>query len=152
MTHRKETKQLAVILTFLVAVNLGANSVPALAQAGGGAQSAGANGGAGNGTGNGGGKGGNRRRVARAANRIGPGWIKGQDGAQNPNKLKRGMKLQERRQNHQYEQAMNQVKEQQQQQYEKEMLQKLGSQRPVIQENREDIKKVRQATGANGNN
>jgi hypothetical protein len=91
----------------------------------------------------------NRARVRQPANPLGPAFVKGQDNAQNPNRLKSGMKVQERRQRHQYQQAMSQVKEQQQQEYEKEMLQTLGSQRPVIKQSRKEISKVRQATGAN---
>jgi len=90
---------------------------------------------------------GSRKAVSQRA--IGPSWIAGQDGAQNVNKLKRQMKIQERRQLHQEEQAILQVKEQQQQQYEKEMLQKLGSQRPAILKNKEDIDQIRQTSGAN---
>jgi hypothetical protein len=45
-----------------------------------------------------------------------------------------------------------QVKDQQQQQYEKDVMQTLGSQRPDIKQGRQDIKKVRQQTGANNNN
>jgi hypothetical protein len=90
---------------------------------------------------------GSRKVVSQRA--IGPAWVAGQDGAQDVNKLKRQMKIQERRQLHQEEQAMLQVKEQQQQQYEKEMLEKLGSQRPDILKNKQDIDQIRQNTGAN---
>jgi hypothetical protein len=79
----------------------------------------------------------------------GPAWAKGEDGAQDARALKRRMKLQEQRQLRQEEQAMMQVREQQQQQYEKEMLQKLGSQRPTILQNKQDIDQIRQNTGAN---
>ena len=93
-----------------------------------------------------------RQRQSQAVtNRIGPDWMKGQDGAQNVKRLKHGMKQHEYRQVHQYEQAMMQVREQQQQEYDRAMLEKLGSQRPVIQQNRQDIRRVRQETGANTN-
>jgi len=82
-------------------------------------------------------------------NASGPTWAKGQDGAQDPRTLKKRMKAQEKRQLEQEDQAIMQVKEQQQQQYEKEMLEKLGSQRPTILKNKQDIDQVRQNTGAN---
>jgi len=84
-----------------------------------------------------------------SANASGPGWAKGQDGAQDPRVLKRRMKQQEKRQLEQEDQAIMQVKEQQQQEYEKQMLQKLGSQRPEILKNKQDIDQIRQNTGAN---
>jgi len=83
------------------------------------------------------------------ANASGPAWAKGDDGAQDTRTLKRRMKLQEQRQLRMEDQAIMQVKEQQQQQYEKEMLQKLGSQRPAILQNKQEIDQIRQNTGAN---
>jgi hypothetical protein len=83
------------------------------------------------------------------SNASGPAWAKGDDGAQDARALKRRMKAQEQRQLRQEEQAMMQVREQQQQQYEKEMLQKLGSQRPAILQNKQEIDQIRQNTGAN---
>ncbi len=44
---------------------------------------------------------------------------------------------------------MQQVQEMQQQQYEKDMLQTLGKQRPQILQNKQQIQKVREQTGAN---
>jgi hypothetical protein len=90
---------------------------------------------------------GSRNVVAK--NATGPAWVAGSDGAQSPRKLKRQMKIQEQRQLHQFDQANMQIREQQQQQYEKEMLQKLGSQRPEILKNKQDLERIRQDTGAN---
>ncbi len=88
-------------------------------------------------------------RQVVAKNATGPAWAAGQDGAQDPRKLKRRMKVQEQRQLHQFDQANMQIREQQQQDYEKEMLQKLGSQRPEILKNKQDLERIRQNTGAN---
>jgi len=92
---------------------------------------------------------GNRRRRRNGVNPAGPGWVAGQDGAQNAKLLRRRMRMQERRQLQQYDQAMTQVKEQQQQDYEKSMLQKLGSQRPAIKQGHKDVEQIRNETGAN---
>jgi hypothetical protein len=89
------------------------------------------------------------QRKLAGAEAAGPAWAAGKDGAQNVAQLKRRMKIQERQQLRQEDQAMLQVKEQQQQQYEKEMLEKLGAQRPAILKNEGDIDKIRQSTGAN---
>jgi len=83
------------------------------------------------------------------ASATGPAWAPGTDGAQNPQTLKKRMKMQERKQLEQEDQAIMQVKEQQQQQYEKQMLEKLGKQRGTILQNKDDIDKVRQDSGAN---
>jgi hypothetical protein len=80
---------------------------------------------------------------------TGPVWAPGTDGAQNPQTLKKRMKVQERKQLEQEDQAIMQVKEQQQQQYEKQMLEKLGNQRNTILQNKDAIDKVRQDSGAN---
>jgi hypothetical protein len=90
---------------------------------------------------------GERKTVDPSAN--GPKWAKGQDGAQDPIQLKREMKKEEARQLRQESQALMQVKEMQQQQYEKEMLQKLGGQRPEILQNKQQIDQVRDTSGAN---
>jgi hypothetical protein len=149
MMYAKLAKRCSLFVSLLIVLGLDSGLSSAYAQNQGNSVGQGNNGGARPGR--------NRRARARArargtgqnANPLGPAFVKGQDNAQNPNKLKSGMKVQERRQNHQYEQAMNQVKEQQQQEYEKEMLQTLGEQRPAIKQNRKDIGKVREATGAN---
>jgi hypothetical protein len=88
-------------------------------------------------------------RKTAAPNATGPAWVKGDDGAQDPRMLKRRMKAQEQKQLQQEDAAIMQVKEQQQQQYEKEMLEKLGSQRPTILKNKQDLDQIRQNTGAN---
>jgi len=79
----------------------------------------------------------------------GPKWVNGQDGAQDPTKLKHEMKTEEARQLRQERQALLQVKEMQQQQYEKEMLQKLGGQRPEILQNKQQVDQIRDTSGAN---
>jgi hypothetical protein len=145
MTYRNRTKQFSILLALLFGFSAEASFVPAMAQdnARNTAQ--------GNGPSQGNVSEGRRRNQGqpRRPSALGPGWIKGQDGAQNVMKLKRAMKVQSKRADHQYQQAMLQVKEQQQQQYEKEMLQSLGRQRPVIEQNRTELKQVRQDTGAN---
>ncbi len=92
---------------------------------------------------------GSGKKMPVSGQALGPKWSQGPDGAQDPAKLRRQMKAQEKRQLRQYDQAMQQVQEQQQQQYEKEMLNKLGQQRPEILQNKQDIEKIRQKTGAN---
>jgi opacity protein-like surface antigen len=80
---------------------------------------------------------------------AGPKWAQGQDGAQDTNKLKHEMKEEEARELRQERQSLMQVKEMQQQQYEKEMLQKLGGQRPEILQNKQQIDQIRDTSGAN---
>lgn len=89
------------------------------------------------------------KKVKTSGNELGPRWASGTDGAQDPKTLRRQMKVQERRQLKQYDQAMQQVQEMQQQEYEKEMLKTLGQQRPQILDNKEQLQKIRQQTGAN---
>ncbi len=80
---------------------------------------------------------------------LGPSWATSTDGAQDPQVLRRQMKAQSQRHQKQYEQAMQQVQEMQQQQYEKDMLKTLGQQRPQILNNKKELEKVREETGAN---
>lgn len=89
-----------------------------------------------------------KRKVGKG-NVVGADWTPGEDGAQNSQKLKQKMKVDQRRLDRQYQQAQMQIKEQQQQQYEKEMLNELGQQRPAILQNKKDIKNIRESTGAN---
>lgn len=89
------------------------------------------------------------KKIKESSAALGPKWSPGEDGAQDAKKLRAQMKIQEKRQLRQYDQAMQQVQEQQQQQYEKDMLNTLGQQRPAILQNKQDLEKIRQKTGAN---
>jgi hypothetical protein len=89
------------------------------------------------------------KKVKESGDALGPKWAEGSDGAQDPQKLRREMKAQNKRQMKQYDQAMQQVQEMQQQQYEKEMLNTLGGQRPAILKNKQELEKIREKTGAN---
>jgi hypothetical protein len=139
MTHSHRTRGLSALLALIFAIPVGANLITAQAQS-----TADQSGQAGRAV-----KPGANVRGQRRMGPAGPAWIKGQDGAQNTRKLKHQMKVQNRRMMHQYDQAQLQVREQQQQEYEKAMLPALASQRPKIQQNRQDIKHLRQETGAN---
>ncbi len=157
---KKATSLAAVVAAFILQTSV---TVPAIAQDNSGTpvnSSAGNSNSNGN---NGNGNGARRRRLharyngngngngAQKQSPVGPAWHAGQDNAQSPRRLKRAMKIQQRREDMQYNQAQMQVKEQQQQEYEKQMLQTLGNQRPTIQQSRADLKHERQTTGANGN-
>ena len=139
MTHSQNMRGLSVLLALMFALPLGTNRHSAQAQPAADQPSQ-----AGRAV-----KPGPNVRGQRRMSPAGPAWIKGQDGAQNTRKLKQQMKIQNRRMMHQYDQAQLQVREQQQQEYEKAMLPNLASQRPKIQQNRQDIKRLRQETGAN---
>ena len=89
------------------------------------------------------------KQVKTSGKALGPRWAVGTDGAQDPKRLRRQMKLEEKRQLKQYDQAMQQVQEMQQQQYEKDMLKTLGQQRPQILNNKEQLEKIREQSGAN---
>jgi len=82
------------------------------------------------------------------ANTLGAKWAKGADGAQNPNKLKKEMKSEEKREVRQEKQALEQKVEGQQLDYEKQMVEKLGEQRPDIQKKKSDLQDIRQESGA----
>ena len=92
---------------------------------------------------------GSNQKVSQGSNALGPKWASGQDGAQDPRKLRSQMRVQEKRQVQQYEQAMQQVQEMHQQEYEKEMLKTLGQQRPQILQNKQDVEQIRRDSGAN---
>ncbi|MBP7862110.1 hypothetical protein KA183_10530 [bacterium] len=82
------------------------------------------------------------------SNTLGAKWAKGADGAQNPNKLKKEMKSEENREVRQEKQALEQKVENQQLDYEKQMVEKLGEQRPAIQKNKSDLQDIRKESGA----
>ncbi len=82
------------------------------------------------------------------SNTLGAKWAKGADGAQNPNKLKKEMKAEEKRELRQEKQALEQKVENQQLDYEKQMVEKLGEQRPEIQKKKSDLQDIRKESGA----
>lgn len=81
-------------------------------------------------------------------NTLGAKWAKGADGAQNANKLKKEMKAEEKREVRQEKQALEQKVENQQLNYEKQMVEKLGEQRPEIQKKKSELQEIRQESGA----
>ena len=81
-------------------------------------------------------------------NTLGAKWAKGADGAQNANKLKKEMKAEEKREVRQEKQALEQKVENQQLDYEKQMVEKLGEQRPEIQKKKSELQEIRQESGA----
>lgn len=80
---------------------------------------------------------------------LGPKWKAGEDGAQDPKALLKQMKAQEKRALRQERQNNMQMLEQQQLDYEKEVVNKLGQQRPAIQEKKQELQNVREQAGAN---
>lgn len=80
---------------------------------------------------------------------IGPTWAPGLDGAQNPKKLKQEMVKENKRELRQERQANEQKIEGQQLQYEKDMVENLGEQRENLLKKMEQLKEVRQESGAN---
>ncbi|MDX2106946.1 MAG: hypothetical protein SFY67_11135 [Candidatus Melainabacteria bacterium] len=82
------------------------------------------------------------------SNTLGAKWAKGADGAQNANKLKKEMKSEEKREVRQEKQALEQKVENQQLDYEKQMVEKLGEQRPEIQKKKSELQEIRQESGA----
>lgn len=82
------------------------------------------------------------------SNTLGAKWAKGADGAQNPNKLNKEMKAEEKRELRQEKQALEQKVENQQLDYEKQMVEKLGEQRPEIQKKKSDLQDIRKESGA----
>lgn len=79
---------------------------------------------------------------------LGPKWTPGPDGAQNVKSLKKQMKAEEKRELRQERQALEQKLEGQQLDYEKQMVEKLGEQRPEIQKKKSDLQEIRQESGA----
>lgn len=79
---------------------------------------------------------------------LGPSWKQGADGAQDPKKLMKGMKRENRRERRQEKQALEQKMEQQQLQYEKEMVESLSEQKEDILKEKQDLKDVRKESGA----
>ncbi len=89
---------------------------------------------------------GGTKRVS-SSKALGPKWTPGPDGAQNVKSLKKQMKA-ETREVRQEKQALEQTLEGQQLDYEKQMVEKLGEQRPEIQKKKSELQEVRQESGA----
>lgn len=87
--------------------------------------------------------------TVQGENALGPQWSKGPDGAQNPRTLLKEMKAEHRREMRQERQSNEQKLEMQQQDYEREMVESLGEQREKILEKKEQLKEVRDESGAN---
>lgn len=83
------------------------------------------------------------------ADALGPKWKPGKDGAQDPKALLKQMKKQEARELRQEKQVNEQIIEQQQLDYEKEVISKLGQQKPAIQKKKNQLEEVRKENGAN---
>lgn len=90
---------------------------------------------------------GGTKRVS-SSKALGPKWTPGPDGAQNVKSLKKQMKAEEKREVRQEKQALEQKLEGQQLDYEKQMVEKLGEQRPEIQKKKSELQEVRQESGA----
>lgn len=87
--------------------------------------------------------------VVQGANALGPEWSKGPDGAQNPRTLLQEMRQEHQREMRQEKQSNEQKLEMQQQDYEREMVESLGEQRGKILKKKEELKEVREESGAN---
>lgn len=92
-------------------------------------------------------EGGGTKKV-NSSNSLGPKWTPGPDGAQNTKSLKKQMKAEEKREVRQEKQALEQKLEGQQLDYEKQMVEKLGEQRPEIQKKKSDLQDIRKESGA----
>ncbi len=88
-------------------------------------------------------------KTVSSGNALGASWSKGPDGAQNPGKLLKEMKQENKRELRQEKQNTEQKVEQQQLQYEREMVEKMGEQRENILKQKDELKDVRQESGAN---
>ncbi len=88
-------------------------------------------------------------RKADAGNALGPNWTPGKDGAQNPNSLLKGMKIENRRELRQERQAIEQKLEQQQLDYEHQMIPELANQRKSILNGKQQLKDIRKEQNAN---
>jgi hypothetical protein len=87
--------------------------------------------------------------TVQGSNVLGPEWSKGPDGAQNPRTLMQEMKVEHQREMRQERQSNEQKLEMQQQDYEREMVESLGEQRGKILEKKDQLKDVRDESGAN---
>jgi len=80
---------------------------------------------------------------------VGPAWTPGKDGAQDPQKLLKNMKVENRRELRQERQAIEQKIEQQQLDYEHKMIPELANQRRNIMQSKQQLKDIRKEQNAN---
>lgn len=87
-------------------------------------------------------------KTVSSGDALGAAWTKGPDGAQNPGQLLKEMKQENKRELRQEKQNTEQKVEQQQLEYEREMVEKMGEQRQNILKQKDDLKDIRQESGA----
>ena len=88
-------------------------------------------------------------RKADGADAVGPAWVPGKDGAQNPQALLKEMKAENKRELRQERQAIEQKIEQQQLDYEHQMIPELANQRKAILNGKQQLKDIRKEQNAN---
>lgn len=88
-------------------------------------------------------------RKADSGAAVGPAWTPGKDGAQNPEKLLKEMKIENRREVRQERQAIEQKIEQQQLDYEHRMIPELANQKKSIINGKQQLKDIRKEQNAN---